>query len=90
MSSGCSLAKSVEVVSIPSINISGDLAYPKVLTPRIKNSALSLPGSPLLWYEITPATLPAREVVKLLVGIRNSSGLIEVTAAITLDFFCLP
>ena len=49
ISSGWSLAKSVDVVSIPSINISGDLAYPKVLTPRIKNSALSRPGSPLLW-----------------------------------------
>ena len=48
ISSGCSLAKSVEVVSIPSIKISGDLAYPKVLTPLIKNSALSRPGSPLL------------------------------------------
>jgi hypothetical protein len=48
MSSGCNRAKSVEVVSIPSIRINGDLAYPKVLTPLIKNSALSLPGSPLL------------------------------------------
>ena len=48
ISSGCNLARSREVVSIPSINISGDLAYPKVLTPLMKNSELSRPGSPLL------------------------------------------
>ena len=48
MSSGCNLARSREVVSIPSIKIRGDLAYPKVLTPLIKNSELSRPGSPLL------------------------------------------
>ena len=56
----------------------------------MKNSALSLPGSPLLWYEINPATLPAKEVVRLLEGILSSVGSTDVTAAITLSFFCSP
>ena len=47
--SGSILAKSLVVTSKPSIRIRGLFAYPKLVTPRIKNSALSAPGSPDLW-----------------------------------------
>jgi len=49
MLSGSTRAKSFALTSNPSIRIRGLLAYPKVVTPRTKNCALSAPGSPLLW-----------------------------------------
>ena len=60
------------------------------MTPRIKNSALSFPGSPLLWYEITPASRPANAVVRLLDGIRKFLGSMASMEATTLAFFCFP
>ena len=86
--SGSILAKSFVLTSKPSININGLFLYPKVVTPLMKNSALSWPGSPDLWYEITPASLPARLVVRFVVGCFNSEGFIVVIEPITLFFFC--
>ena len=61
---------------------------PNEVIPRIKNSALSAPGSPDRWYEITPARRPANEPVKLELGCLSSAGLIVLIDPITLFFFC--
>jgi len=46
MLSGSKRAKSSVVICKPSNKIKGLLLKPKVVTPRIKNAALSAPGSP--------------------------------------------
>ena len=57
MSSTLRRARSEELISIPSIRINGSfLPAPNEVTPRMKNSASSSPGSPERWYAITPAS----------------------------------
>src|SRR5690606_8081549 len=90
ISSGCSLANASEVASKPSIRISGEVWYPKVVTPLIKNCALSAPGSPVVWKDIMPGIRPATELVRFEAGIRTSAARQAVTAPTTLDFFCVP
>ena len=90
MSSGCRRARSVLVSSILSIRIRGLVLAPNVVIPRTKKSALSWPGSPLRWYAITPATLPASAVVRLLEGTFKVATSIVEMEPMTLSFFCLP
>ena len=90
ISSGCNLARSSILSSTPSISIKGLLVRPNVVTPLTKNWALSSPGSPFLWQEISPAIRPERAVVRLLAGILNSDGFIEDMAPTTASFFCVP
>ncbi|MPM52398.1 hypothetical protein SDC9_99157 [bioreactor metagenome] len=49
-----------------------------------------MPGSPVVWYEITPGILPANAVVRLDDGILKSLAFTVSIDAITLSFFCLP
>ena len=90
MSSGWSLARSVEVSSMLSMRMSGLVLAPKVVIPRTKKSALSWPGSPERWYAMIPATFPASAVVRLLDGTFNVCTSMAVTEPITLSFFCFP
>ena len=87
--SGSKRARSEVVISNPSSKIKGLFLYPKVVTPRIKNSALSAPGSPERWYEISPAIFPAKAVVKFDEGIFKSDAFTVEMDPMTLFFFCL-
>ena len=60
-----------------------------MVTPRMKNSALSRPGSPESCWVIIPAILPPRAVVRLLEGTLSSAGRIVEMELTTLSFFCL-
>ena len=91
MSSGLSLARSRDVISILSIKISGDVSpLPKEVTLRTKNWASSSPGAPVVWYAIRPAILPESAVVKLLEGTFKSLVLTVVMDETTLSLLCFP
>src|SRR5690606_36794675 len=78
------------VDSEPSIKISGETWYPKVVTPRTRNCALTAPGSPESENAIRPGIRPANADVKLEDGPWKSRALTVVIAPTTLDFFCVP
>src|SRR6187402_2112472 len=83
--------------TIPSTTIKGLLLFGKlglgaVLTPRIENVELSLPGwPPPVCLAITPDTLPDRELVILATGAAaNSDPFTELIAPVTVALFCVP
>ena len=83
------LSKSPVAISTSSSKIKGVAPPPKVDTPRIKNSE-AVPGSPLLVLTITPANLPAIELVNEELGALSSNPFTVEIAPVTLTFFCVP
>src|SRR5690606_5924768 len=91
ISSGFNLDKSLDVTSILSIKIRGEVSpLPKEVTLRTKNCASSSPGAPVDCCAINPAILPARAVVKLLDGTLRSLTFTVVIEETTLSFACVP
>ena len=80
------LSKSPVAISTSSSKIKGVARPPKVDTPRIKNSE-AVPGSPLLVLTITPANLPAIELVNEELGALSSNPFTVEIAPVTLTFF---
>ena len=77
--------------STPSTSIRGVIALlsPKVLTPRIQNSALA-PGSPVRCIATTPASFPARPVDSWPMGAFSWSASTVVMEPMTEAFFWVP
>ena len=69
--------------STPSTSTSGALELSDEI-PRIQNSALSRPGSPVRCTTTAPAILPARAFVRLRCGIFRASRETDEMAPITL------
>ncbi len=76
-------AGSMEFISPskPSISTKAPLLAPNVPMPRIQNSEIFFPGSPLVCMEITPGTFPPSRLATEATGVCRSFTSTEVTAA---------
>ena len=83
------LFRSDAEISTSSSIIRGVARPPNVPIPRMQKAAAS-PGAPLLVVEITPASLPANELVSEEVGEAKARPFTDVMAPVTETFFCVP
>lgn len=75
------------LLGTPSTKTSGEVPPANELIPRIQNSELSLPGSPVRCTANTPAICPAILFERLRVGMESSLAEIVLMEETTLSFF---
>ena len=81
---------SLKLPSKPSINTRALLLAPNVPIPRIQNSEIFFPGSPLRCNEIIPGIRPPNILLILVAGVCISAISTFVIAPTTLALRCVP